>query len=73
MTVHRSFMGIDISVLKTKGFWVSLVVSVLGVVLSQHLVLEGSTLAAVIGWLLTFGGSMATGHQVAVFRKLVTG
>ena len=53
------------SVLKSLGFWVALVSAALGVVLSQHVVTEGSMIANVIGWLLTFGGSIGAGHQLA--------
>lgn len=66
--MHRSSM--NTSVLKTLGFWVALITSMLGVVLSQHVVLEGSTLSAIIGWLMTFGGAIGTGHQVAAVKAL---
>ena len=58
------------TVLKTLGFWVALISAAFGVVLSQHVVTEGSTIADIIGWLLTFGGSVGVGHQAASAKQL---
>ena len=65
--VHTSSM--NTAVFKTLGFWVALVTSSLGVLLSQHVVMDGSTLAAVIGWIMTFGGSVGAGHQLSVASR----
>lgn len=61
------------TVLKTLGFWVALISAMLGVVLSQHVVTEGSTIADIIGWLLTFGGSVGAGHQIGTNKQLAAG
>lgn len=66
--MHRSPM--NTTILKTLGFWVALISAALGVVLSQHVVTEGSTIADIIGWLLTFGGSVGVGHQAGVAKQL---
>ncbi|HEU5118659.1 MAG TPA: hypothetical protein VFT74_18825 [Isosphaeraceae bacterium] len=60
---------LNTAILKTVGFWVAVITAILGVLLSQHVVLDGSTAAAVIGWLMTFGGAGATGHQIASAPK----
>ena len=70
MEMHRSSM--NTTVLKTFGFWAALAVSICGVLLSQHVVMDGSTLAAVLGWILTFGGSAGAGHQIATTSQVST-
>jgi len=58
-------MPVNTAVFKTPGFWVALVASLIGIVLSQHVVAEGSTVAAALGWVMTLLGAGAAGHQVA--------
>lgn len=53
------------TVFKTPAFWAATAAALIGVSLSQHVFLEGSTIAGVLGWILTFVGSGAAGHQVA--------
>lgn len=65
---HRFCM--NSTVLKTFGFWAALVASVCGVLLSQHVFMDGSTLAAIIGWIMTIGGAAGAGHQVATAKQL---
>jgi hypothetical protein len=53
------------TVLKTPTFWAATAAALLGVLLSQHVLVDGSTLAAAAGWVLTFIGAGGAGHQVA--------
>lgn len=55
----------NLSVLKTVGFWVAVVTGIVGILLSQHVIADGSTVAQVLGWLLTLLGAGGTGHQIA--------
>lgn len=55
----------NLTVLKTPAFWAAAVAALIGVSLSQHVFLEGSTVAGVLGWVMTFIGSGVAGHQVA--------
>lgn len=57
------------NVLKTFGFWAAVLSAVLGVTVSQHLIVDGSTLSDAVGWLLTLLGSGSAGYQA----KLVDG
>ena len=56
------------SVLKSLGFWVAAAAALLGVLVSQHVVLDGSLAATVVGWIMTLLGSAGAGHQVATVK-----
>lgn len=58
--------------LKTFGFWIAVASAIAGVLLSQHVIVEGSTLAEIVGWFMTLGGSARAGHQVAANTDLPT-
>lgn len=60
---------LNLAVLKSIGFWVTVVTAILGVLVSQHVVTEGSTLSDIFGWVLTLLGSAGAGHQVASAPK----
>lgn len=51
------------NVLKTFGFWAAVLGAVLGVAVTQNLVVEGSTLSDAVGWLLTLLGTGSAGYQ----------
>lgn len=51
----------NVEILKKPAFWVAVVVALGGIAMSQGLVLEGSTPAAVIGWIMTILGSFFGG------------
>lgn len=61
----------NLSVLKSLGFWIALLSAVFGVTLSQNLVVPDSVFAEGIGWILTFLGAGGAGHQVAAVKQLV--
>lgn len=61
---------INTAVLKSGKFWVAILAAVAGVLISQHVVLEGSTISDVIGWALTLLGAGGAGHQVAAPAEL---
>lgn len=56
---------LNTAVLKSVGFWIAVLGAVLGVALSQHLIVDGSTAGDIVGWLLTVIGAGGAGHQVA--------
>jgi hypothetical protein len=60
----------NLTVLKTPAFWAAAATALIGVTLSQHVFLEGSTVAGVLGWVMTFIGSGAAGHQVASAKQV---
>jgi hypothetical protein len=55
----------NLTVLKTPAFWAAAVAALIGVSLSQHVFLEGSTVAGALGWIMTFIGPGVAGHQIA--------
>ncbi len=48
-------------ILKKPSFWVAVAVALGGIALSQGLVIEGSTPATIIGWVMTLVGSFLGG------------
>lgn len=54
----------NLTVLKSTGFWVSAVAVVAGLMLSSGLVLDGSMVDQAIGWILSIVGVL-TGHKLA--------
>jgi hypothetical protein len=50
--------------LKTFGFWGAIIVAVLGVLLSQGVVVEGSTVFTIVGWLMSLIGSIGAGFKL---------
>lgn len=54
----------NLSVLKTKAFWLSAVAVIGGLMLSSGLVLDGSMLDKALGWILSIVGILG-GHQLA--------
>lgn len=46
----------NLSVLKTLGFWVAAIPVIAGLMISSGLVLDGSTVDQIIGWVLALGG-----------------
>jgi hypothetical protein len=46
----------NLSVLKTLGFWAAAIPVIAGLLISSGLVLDGSTVDQVIGWILALGG-----------------
>ncbi len=56
----------NLSVLKTLGFWIATAVALLGVLVSQHVVVDDSLAATIVGWLMTLLGSASAGHQNAL-------
>lgn len=61
---------INTAALKSIGFWVAVATAILGVLLSQHVVTDGSALQDIIGWALTMLGAGGAGHQVAAPAEL---
>ena len=58
-------LSMDIIVFKSPAFWAASISAFLGVLLSQHVVVDGSAWATAVGWILTFIGAGGAGHQVA--------
>lgn len=54
------------SILKSLGFWVATAIALLGVLVSQHVIVDGSTISTVVGWVMTLLGSAGAGHQAAL-------
>ncbi len=67
--MHRFHM--NTTILKSPSLWVSVAAAVLGVLLSQHVIADGSVLGVIAGWLLTFAGPAVAGHTVATSKILV--
>lgn len=55
----------DLKVLKSPGFWITAVTAIIGLLVSSKVVLSGSTVDQVFGWILTIVGVVG-GHQVAL-------
>lgn len=55
----------DTSVLKKPALWVAVVVALAGVAMSQGLIMEGSTPAEVIGWIMAVLGTFFGGKTSA--------
>lgn len=55
----------NLSVIRNYRFWIAVVAAVLGVSLSQGIIVEGSTLYSVVGWVLTVIGTGFGGAQLA--------
>lgn len=60
----------DLTVLRTPAFWAAAIAALLGVLLSQHVIVGESTLASIVGWILTFMGAGGAGHQVASVKPM---
>jgi hypothetical protein len=56
---------LNTGLLKSPTLWVTVVAAILGILLSQGVIVSGSTLAQIAGWVLTLLGSGATGHTIA--------
>lgn len=54
----------NFSVLKTTSFWITAIPVIAGLMLSSGLVLSGTTVDHVIGWILSLAGVIG-GHQLA--------
>ena len=54
----------NLSVLKTPGAWISILSALLGLLVTNGVVLSGSTVDTVVGWVLALGGTL-TGHVIA--------
>jgi hypothetical protein len=54
----------NLSVLKTTGFWVTAVTVIAGLMISSGLVLDGSKVDMIIGWIMSIAGVLG-GHQLA--------
>ncbi len=52
-------------ILKKVSFWVAVAVALAGLAVSQGLVVEGSTPAEIIGWIMAMIGSFGGGKVVA--------
>jgi hypothetical protein len=52
------------SALKSYKLWIAVATAIAGVLLSQGVFLEGSTVSQIVGWILTFVGAGSTGAQV---------
>lgn len=50
--------------LKSFGFWGAIIVAILGVLISQGVVVEGSTVFTIIGWLMSLIGSLGAGLKL---------
>lgn len=55
----------NLTILKSIKFWVAFVVAVVGLLVSQGVVVDGSTVSNIIGWAMTLLGVGTTGHAVA--------
>lgn len=55
----------NLSVLKSPGTWVTLLSAVLGLLVSNGVILSGSTTDTVIGYVLALAGAL-TGHMIAL-------
>lgn len=51
--------------LKSYKLWIAVAAAIAGVLLSQGVLVDGSMIAQVVGWLLTFIGSGAGGAVVS--------
>lgn len=51
--------------LKSIGFWIAILVGIVGVLLGQGVIVEGSTLSEILGTILTIFGGGAAGHTIA--------
>jgi hypothetical protein len=56
-------MAINVNVLKSAGFWVTVIGAILGLLVSQGVVLSGTTLDQVIGYVVTLLGAYG-GHSM---------
>ncbi len=54
----------NLTVLKSTGFWITLVTTLVGLFISSGVVLSGSTIDQVLGYILALGGALG-GHHVA--------
>lgn len=54
----------NLSVLKTAAFWVTAIPVIAGLLISSGLVLDGSAVDQVIGWILAIAGAFG-GHKIA--------
>lgn len=52
------------SVLKSFGFWISVLTAIAGLLVSQGVILSGSTVDMIVGWVVTLIGTLG-GHHVA--------
>lgn len=50
--------------LKSPKLYITLAVAILGVLLTQGVIVGGSTAAQVVGWIVAFLGTLGTGHTV---------
>ncbi len=55
----------NLTLLKSLKFWIAVLVAIVGVGLTQGVVVEGSTPAVIIGWIMTLLGGAGTGHAAA--------
>ena len=55
----------NVAILKSLKFWIAVVIAVLGVLVSQGVVLDGSLAEQVIGWIAQILGTAGAGHAVA--------
>jgi hypothetical protein len=54
----------NVAILKTPGFWVNLVASILGLLMASGIVLSGSTLDQILGGIVSVVGILG-GHTLA--------
>lgn len=56
-------------ILKSTGFWVTVVTTVVGLLVTQGVVLSGSSLDSVLGWVMSLAGVVG-GHHIAATAQL---
>lgn len=55
----------NLAALKSIKVWIGLVVAIAGVLVAQGVVVEGSTISEVVGWVVALLGSGAAGGSAA--------
>lgn len=56
---------VNTSALKSIAFWASVIVAILGILVSNGVVVEGTTAAEIVGWVIALLGGAGAGAQVA--------
>jgi hypothetical protein len=55
----------NLSLLKSYKLWIATAVAIIGVLVSQGVIVDGSTASQVIGWIVALLGGATAGHAVA--------
>lgn len=55
----------NLSLLKSPKLWIAVVVAIVGVLMANGMIVEGSTPAEIVGWVLSILGGAGAGHTAA--------